>query len=728
MPKFSSDGEDEHHRRVAEREEEPDRQRPLALADQLAGGVVDGGDVVGVERVPHAEGVGQHARAHAEGLAPADVVMPARDGGGEQAPSDHVQADDDAGHRADPVPLGGSQRGPDGGQAAAPVCHGATLSYLQITCNNARQATTARRAGANCWRGVLGLRSAGSLYEEVVPTVLSYPPTATGPDADDYHGELVADPYRWLEDTYSPQTAAWVAAQNELTQGWLARSADRERDLASGSSSWPTTRGTACRSSAAGAGSSSATPGCRISPCCTSWTRPTMPGGRCSTRTPCRPTARSPSRASRSATTGRCSPTRRAAAARTGRPGGCAIPRPAPTSTTSSSGRSRPCRVAERQVRFYYWRRSRRRQGGEYLAASGLHRIFFHRIGTAQSDDEIVFAQPGPPPTGTRPREVSDDGRFLIISVFAGTAPQTQLHVLDLTEPDAALRRWSAISTSIADVVATQGSTFYLVTDYQAERKRLVAVDLDRPDRAHWTRGRAARRRTPCSRAHLFGGKFVCHYLRTRTRCCGCTRPTARSCRQIPLPGYSLGGRRVQDRRRHRRPRRQQPDALRADLVHRVGLALVARPGLRRDRAGPGVDRGRSIPARFTRRAGASSPRPTARRVPMFLTRRDDVEPTGDVPCCSTGTADSTSRSRRRSRVLHAAWLDSGGLLAVANLRGGGEYGRAWHDARQARRQAERLRRLLRLRPLAGRLGLVPRRTGSRSRAAPTAGCWSARA
>src|SRR5215469_11134585 len=60
----------------------------------------------------------------------------------------------------------------------------------------------------------------------MIRVVLSYPPTATGPVVDEYHGERVADPYRWLEDTGAPEPAAWIAAQNELTRTWLRQSAD----------------------------------------------------------------------------------------------------------------------------------------------------------------------------------------------------------------------------------------------------------------------------------------------------------------------------------------------------------------------------------------------------------------------------------------------------------------------------------------------------------------------
>src|SRR5260370_7168007 len=58
--------------------------------------------------------------------------------------------------------------------------------------------------------------------------VLRYPLTVQGSDADDYHGEIIADPYRWLENTNAPETTAWIAAQNALTQDWLAHASGRD--------------------------------------------------------------------------------------------------------------------------------------------------------------------------------------------------------------------------------------------------------------------------------------------------------------------------------------------------------------------------------------------------------------------------------------------------------------------------------------------------------------------
>jgi hypothetical protein len=109
--------ETEHDAGVAEGEEEPGRQRPLALADELAGGVVDRGDVVGVESASHAEGVGEDAGAEAEDLRPGDVIVGV-DRGGQHPPAHDVQADDHARHSPGPRPLSGGQRVTDSCQPA----------------------------------------------------------------------------------------------------------------------------------------------------------------------------------------------------------------------------------------------------------------------------------------------------------------------------------------------------------------------------------------------------------------------------------------------------------------------------------------------------------------------------------------------------------------------------------------------------------------------------------
>jgi len=531
--------------------------------------------------------------------------------------------------------------------------------------------------------------------------VLSYPPTATGPDADDYHGELVADPYRWLEDTYSPQTAAWVQAQNEVTQSWLAGSADREaiRERLVKLADYPRygvpfTRGRRWfqfRNS-----------GLQDQPVLYVMDGPDDAG-----RLLLDPNTLAADGTVAVSGVSVSEDGSLLAYATSGSGSDWQTWRVRDTATGTDLddvvewAKSDDAAWRNDKSGFYYMAPEPPPPGGEYLAASGLRRILFHRIGTAQRDDEIIFSSPDHPDWYPSAR-VSDDGRFVIISVFSGTAPQAQVHVLDLTEPDAALRPLVADFDTIADVVSTQGSIVYLVTDYQAERKRLVAVDLARPDRAQWTQVVAQTPDTLLA-AYRFGGKFVCHYLRNAHSVLRVHDADGTLAREIPLAGYAS----VADACKTSEGIAGREGS---NLMH-FGLTSFAESGSlwSHDLASGETALVRAStaaldPGRFTvEQVRVTSADGT--ELTMFVTRRDDVVPSGDVPALLYGYGGFDIAITPSFSLLHAAWLDSGGLLAVPNLRGGGEYGRAWHDAR---RQAERFRRLLRERPLAGRLGLVP--------------------
>jgi prolyl oligopeptidase len=252
------------------------------------------------------------------------------------------------------------------------------------------------------------------------------------------------------------------------------------------------------------------------------------------------------------------------------------------------------------------------------------------------------------------------------------------VHVLDLTEPGAVLRPLVRDFDSIADVVGSQDTTFYLVTDFLAERKRLVAVELDRPDRQHWTEIVGQTPDTLLA-GYQFGGKFVCHYLRDAYSVLRVHDLDGGNGQQLDLPAYysvadACGtGDGIEGR-----------DG--SDLIH-FGLTSFADPGslwshdlasgetamVRRSATAIDPDQFTVEQVRVTSADGTA--------VTMFLARRGDVVPTGDVPALLYGYGGFDIPVTPAFSVLRAAWLDQGGLLAVANLRGGGEYGRAWHDA-----------------------------------------------
>jgi hypothetical protein len=174
---------------------------------------------------------------------------------------------------------------------------------------------------------------------EVPPdtTRMRYPATAMGPVVDDYHGEQIADPYRWLEELDTPDTRAWVEAQNKLTFGYLGEIKEREQLRARLTKLWNFERyGLPVREG--GRVFYSKNDGLQNQSVMYVTDSPTPRRACCSTRTRCRPTAPSRCRAPRSARTASCSPTAWRAPAPTGRSGTSATSRPARTCPTCLSG------------------------------------------------------------------------------------------------------------------------------------------------------------------------------------------------------------------------------------------------------------------------------------------------------------------------------------------------------------------------------------------------------
>ncbi|HEX5189299.1 MAG TPA: prolyl oligopeptidase family serine peptidase [Streptosporangiaceae bacterium] len=509
--------------------------------------------------------------------------------------------------------------------------------------------------------------------------MLSYPPTATGPDADDYHGETVADPYRWLENTNSRQTAEWIAAQNALTQSVLAGVADSDRaaftDLLTKVADYPKygvpfERG--------GRWFQFRNSGLQNQPVLFVMEGPDQLG---------RPLI-DPNELASDGTVAISgvsvtSDGSLLAYATSAKGSDWQTWRVRDTSTGEDLqdavewAKSDNAAWRKDKSGFYYMAPQAPVPGSEYLAENSARRILFHRIGTAQQDDAVVFESPEHPEWYPL-AHVTDDGRFLVISVFAGTAPQAQIHVLDLADPGARLRPLVGGFDNIADLVGSTGTTFYLVTDHEAERKRLVAVELERPDREHWTQIVAQGPDTLLA-AYRFGGKFVCHYLRNACSVLRVHDADGGNALEVALPSYCS----VADAAKTGEGIKGHEDST---LMY-FGLTSFADSGslwshdlASGETALARTSGGALDPERFTlEQVHVTSADGTD--VTMFVTRRDDVEPTGDVPVLLYGYGGFDIPITPSFDVMHAAWLENGGLLAVANLRGGGEYGRAWHDA-----------------------------------------------
>jgi prolyl oligopeptidase len=323
---------------------------------------------------------------------------------------------------------------------------------------------------------------------------------------------------------------------------------------------------------------------------------------------------------------------------------------------------------------FFYGAVTVPEEGAELRETTQAPRIMFHQLGTDQSSDELVLSSPDQPDWIPN-AEVSEDGRYLIVTIERGTAPETRVLVKDLeTGSDfvALVEDFSAKALVIGNV----GSTFYLITDREAERGKVVVVVLGSPDN-HW-RDVVAEADETLTEAHLYGGRLVCHYLQHAHSALRVFSLDGSPLGDVPLPGFvALAPDRVLDRTvmgradsseiHFRVESFTESGALWSHDLESGSTVLVSPSSSQVD------------PAAFvTEQVFVESDDGT--RVPMFLTHRADVDAGGDIPVILYGYGGFDISVTPSFSVEFATFMERGGLLAVANLRGGGEYGRAWHE------------------------------------------------
>jgi prolyl oligopeptidase len=507
---------------------------------------------------------------------------------------------------------------------------------------------------------------------------LAYPPAPRDVQVDEYHGVKVPDPYRWLEDIDSPQTRAWVAAEGDLSRKFLDAVPGREsmtqrlRDL------WDFER----------------------------WTPPTRRGnfwfythndGLQNQSVVFVMSARDVADASAAARARVLLDPNLLSA-----DGTLALRETAITADGHlfayalseagsdwqvwrvrdvATGRDLPDTLKWSKAGgaswrhdgsgFYYTAYDPPQAGAALKAANEYHKLYFHRLGTPQADDELIYTRtddPGWFVAGT----VTEDGRYLVIQANLGTDERNVVLVQDLTRPHAPIVPVIAKPTAAYDVIGNLGGTLLVRTDDGAVRHRIIAIDLSEPAPAHW-RTVIPEGADTIDSATLVGGQLLVHRLKDAHSTLQRYATDGALLGEVDLPGLGtvtgLDGRAddteiFYDFSGFAMP----PSVFRLDL--RSGATNLWRaPQLKG-----------FVPADYeTQQVFYKSKDGT--RVPMFITARKGTKLDGANPTILYAYGGfNISISPSFSPVV-AAWVQMGGVYAVANIRGGGEYGRAWHEA-----------------------------------------------
>ncbi|MCZ8130639.1 MAG: prolyl oligopeptidase family serine peptidase [Steroidobacteraceae bacterium] len=296
--------------------------------------------------------------------------------------------------------------------------------------------------------------------------------------------------------------------------------------------------------------------------------------------------------------------------------------------------------------------------------------VWYHVLGTPQASDRFVHAIADHPTRNPYAEEVTEDGRLLVLRIDDGFATNG-LYYLDLSRPDAEAVRLLDAWDARYEYLGARGRTFYVHTTQAAPRGRIVAIDLDAPQPSRW-RTLVPESRDAIERAELIGGHFVLSYLRDARSAVRVHRLDGSLRGEVQLPG--LG----QVAAFRGRPGESEAffaytDFLTPWTIHRYDVAADRVDAFRR----PGVafDASRYVTEQVFYRSKDGT------RVPMFVTQRRDLVRDGSQPTLLYGYGGFDVAMKPTFSVPVAAWLEMGSVYAVANLRGGGEYGQEWHLA-----------------------------------------------
>lgn len=319
---------------------------------------------------------------------------------------------------------------------------------------------------------------------------------------------------------------------------------------------------------------------------------------------------------------------------------------------------------------FYYSRFPKPKEGAALTQKNENQSIWFHQPGTSQEADKLVYARPDHPEWGYYPM-VTEDGRYLIITITEGTDPRTRIFYRDLTQERSGVVELLNKFDAAYDFIDNVGNVFYFKTNLDAARYRVIAIDTQKPEREHW-REIVPESPHKLDGASLTGGQLFCEYLQDARSAVRAFDPEGKFLHEVRLPGIGtvsgFGGRKDAKEIYYAYSSFTSPATIRRYDIATGESILLRQPKL--DFNGSQLE---------TEQVMVTSKDGT--KVPMFLVHSKGLKRDGTNPCLLYGYGGFDISLTPGFSISRAVWMEMGGIFAMANLRGGGEYGSEWHEA-----------------------------------------------
>lgn len=499
---------------------------------------------------------------------------------------------------------------------------------------------------------------------------LEYPEARRGDQVDDYHGTRIADPYRWLEDPDSAESREWIEAENRLTQSWLSEAATHDAIEQRLTEVWAFER---------------------VTPPIARGERiffrqndglqnqdvlMVAEGLDAAARVLLDPNTLSPDGTE-------------AVAEVSIDPQGNRVAYSISSGGSDwrewrirdvATGEDLEDRIAWSKFSdaewlpdgsgFFYGAYQAPAEGRELEGVNYFQKLYLHRVGTAQSADTLIYERPDEKEWGFSPT-VSDDGQFLVISIWQGTDERNRVAYRRLDSAAAPVEMLLGDFDAKYEFLGNDGPRFWFRTDRGAPRSRIVEIDIRKPDPASW-RELIAEAPATLDAVSIVGDRFVLRYLEDAHSVVRLAELDGTPAGEISLPGLgAVSG---------FTGRRQDPATFFAfesfatpEMVYRHQISSGETSAFRHPQLPFDPESFETTQVFVASKDGT--------KVPAFVTRKRGVEPNGERPTLLYGYGGFNIPLTPFYDPRYLVWMDRGGVFVQANMRGGGEYGEEWHAA-----------------------------------------------
>jgi len=318
---------------------------------------------------------------------------------------------------------------------------------------------------------------------------------------------------------------------------------------------------------------------------------------------------------------------------------------------------------------FFYSRYDEPKGQTALTGANYFHKLYFHKMGTEQSDDVLVYERQDQKEWGFN-GDVTDDGRYLVVTVWQGTEPKNRIYYKDLNDKSAKVAPLLDDFDAEYEFIDNDGPIFWFRTDSSAPRYRVIGVDTRKPGRKDWKTVIAEGADT-LDGINVINNKFVANYLHDAHTVVKVFSLKGKLEREIALPGIGTAAG-FPGKRGDKETFYSFTSFTTPTTIYRLDMATLKSEVFRQPKVDFDPNAYETKQVFYTSKDGT--------KVPMFISAKKGTKLDGQNPTLLYGYGGFNISLTPTFSVANLVWMEMGGIYAVPNLRGGGEYGKAWHE------------------------------------------------